>query len=212
MLKQISFKTPGEAAELFDRLFAETLKTNPAITKGSYFEEVINGFANPKTKNVEVDNPENTIKIGKLEKEIKELNEEINNYLENTNTELAFIIKLREMLNLAEVATGDEIITEIAATQNRAFMALKTPEPVPNQIMFTIDQPHLALLQETVKRLSERSGTDVTMKDVLLDMFVRYTVEQYSEWFYAFVINGDTDFKAITGFTQKELKGWLKTK
>lgn len=212
MLKQISFKTPDEAAQLFDRLYAIALEKSPTLTKGSYFEEVINGYANPKTQTVEVDNPVLTKRITDLEKEVSELNEEIKNYLENSNYEMYLLRRLRLMLNLPEDADGDVILAEIAATQSRAMMALSTQEPVANQIMFTIDQPHLALLQETVKRLSEQYGTTVTMKDVLMDMFARYTIEQFNEWFYPFVINGDADFKAITTYTQKELKQWLKTK
>ncbi len=212
MLKQISFKTPDEAAQLFDRLYAIALEKSPTLTKGSYFEEVINGYANPKTQTVEVDNPVLTKRITDLETEVQEQNEEIKNYLENSNYEMYLLRRLRLMLNLPEDADGDVILAEIAATQSRAMMALSTQEPVANQIMFTIDQPHLALLQETVKRLSEQYGTTVTMKDVLMDMFARYTIEQFNEWFYPFVINGDADFKAITGYTQKELKQWLKTK
>ena len=212
MLKQISFKTPDEAAQLFDRLYAIALEKSPTLTKGSYFEEVINGYANPKTQTVEVDNPVLTKRITDLEKEVSELNEETTNYLENSKKEFVFFSHLRTLLNLTEEASYVEIVQEIKDTQSRAMMALSTQEPVANQIMFTIDQPHLALLQETVKRLSEQYGTTVTMKDVLMDMFARYTIEQFNEWFYPFVINGDADFKAITTYTQKELKQWLKTK
>jgi hypothetical protein len=212
MLKQISFKTPDEAAQLFDRLYAIALEKSPTLTKGSYFEEVINGYANPKTQTVNVDNPELLAKITDLENQIELLNEETTNYLEESKKEVVFFNHLLTALNLTENASYVEIIAEIKATQNRAIMAFSTPEPAANQIMFTIDQPHLALLQETVKRLSEQYGTTVTMKDVLMDMFARYTIEQFNEWFYPFVINGDADFKAITGYTQKELKQWLKTK
>jgi len=126
-----------------------------------------------------------------------------------------FLSELYEQLDLPEdKQSRSGILLEIKATQQRAMMALQDAEPVPfpeNQIMFTIDEPHLALLKATVERLSAKYNATVTMKDVLLDMFARYTIEQYNEWFYPFVINGE-DFHKITGFTQKQLKQWVEKK
>lgn len=124
-------------------------------------------------------------------------------------------VEICESLDLPEEKrTPYDVLNEIKATQQRAMMALQDAEPAPfpeNQIMFTIDEPHLALLKATVERLSAKYNATVTMKDVLLDMFARYTIEQYNEWFYPFVINGE-DFHKITGFTQKQLKQWVEKK
>jgi hypothetical protein len=111
-------------------------------------------------------------------------------------------------LDLKNTEDRDAILAEIKATQNRAFMA---QQPAPGQIAFIISELQLQLLTETTRLLSEKYGITVTMKDILLDIFMRYTIEQYNEWFYSFVIkNGQ--FEAITGKTQKELIQWLQTK
>jgi hypothetical protein len=216
MLKQISFKTPEEASVLFDSLFALAVAASPALTKGAFFEEVVNGFANPKTK--EVSDPQQAARIEELEKLVDQQklvlldnDKEISDCLELSTQELNFLIALRTMLNLPADADGAAVITEIRATQQRAMNALTEQRPLSeNEILFTIPDVHLKLLNETVKRLTEKYKNKVTIKDVLLDMFARYTIDQLNEWFYPFVIKGDEDFKAVTGYTQKQLQAWLK--
>jgi len=216
MLKQISFKTPEEGAELFDKLFLVAQETNPNLTKGAFFEEVVNGFANPKVK--QVADPQQATLILELKKlneekdqRIIELNRENDDCLELSRQELNFIIELRTMLSLADDADGEAIVKEIRATQQRAISGLTEQRPLSeNEILFSIPEIHLQLLNETVKRLTGKYGKTVTIKDVLLDMFARYTIEQFNEWFYPFVIKGDEDFRTITGFTQKQLQAWLK--
>jgi hypothetical protein len=216
MLKAVTFKTDSEAVELFDKLYQINTESRQGLTKGAFFEEMVNQFANPKT----ITDPLQKLVIEDLQTQLADqqkanddLSQELNNYFEQSKHELTFINNVRSMLSLQPDATGDEIVTEIRATQQRAMNALISQRPLnEDEILFSIPQPHLALLQETVKRLSVKMGTDITIKDVLLDMFARYTIEQFSEWFYPFVIKGDDDFNTITGFTQKQLKAWLKTK
>jgi len=216
MQKQITFKTDEDAVSLFERMYSNALAENTNLTKGAFFEEMVNGYANPKTK--PVPDPADAQRIAELEtlletatKKATELDEEVGNYLQEISIYVQFVTQLRELLSLPEDAASGEIVVEVRATQQRAMSALVLPKLEENQIMFTIDEPHLSLLKATVSRLSEKYDATVTMKDVLLDMFARYTIEQYSEWFYPFVVNGN-DFKTITGYTQNELKAWLKTK
>lgn len=216
MQKQIGFKTDQDAVDLFERMFANALAENANLTKGAFFEEMVNGYANPKTK--PVPDPADAQRIAELEalietanKRVGELDEEVGNYLQENALYINYHAQLKEILNLPEDAQATKITEEIRATQQRAMSALVLPKLEENQIMFTIDEPHLSLLKATVSSLSEKYDATVTMKDVLLDMFARYTIEQYSEWFYPFVVNGN-DFKTITGYTQNELKAWLKKK
>ncbi len=44
------------------------------------------------------------------------------------------------------------------------------------------------LLDLTVQRLAERYNKEVSAEQILSDMFIRYTVFQYTQWFYPFVI------------------------
>lgn len=45
------------------------------------------------------------------------------------------------------------------------------------------------LLDLTVQRLAERYQKEVSAEQILSDMFIRYTVFQYTQWFYPFVIS-----------------------
>ena len=212
----MNFKIEQEAADLFDKMHQLALAENQGLTKSVFLENIINAYANPKIQHT--DNPEHIARIAELEKDLnriaeleKELlqrDDEISNYLDGSKSDVNFINALRSMLELTADDDGDAILAEIKATQNRAFMALQPP---PNQIAFTIPEIHLKLLTETAKLLSEKYGTTVTMKDILLDMFIRYTVDQYAQWFYPFVVKED-QFEIITGKTQNQLKQWLKTK
>jgi len=217
-LKQLTVKTDEDAHALFNQLYTIEKESRAALTVGAFFEEMVNGYANPKTKTVEVASQEQSTRVLELEaenekltSEIKELNQEIVNYLERSTIELIFITSVRQLLNLPGDAPGDDILTEIRATQQRAMNALTEQCPLAeNEIMFTIPEPHLSLLRATAERLSGDHG-QVTIKDILLDMFARYTIDQYSEWFYPFVIK-ESDFLKITGYTQKQLQAWLKKK
>lgn len=120
-----------------------------------------------------------------------------------------FLKNLAERLNI-EVSDGEnlqeKIIAEIAATQQRAMSALLLPALKENEFLLTVPEPHLSLLIATSERLGKRAGVVISPQDILLDMFFRYTVERNSEWFYPFVIKGDDDFKAVSGYTQTQLK------
>lgn len=74
-----------------------------------------------------------------------------------------------------------------------------------------LPEPTGTLLSITAERLSVKYKKPVTPLDVLLDMFIRYTVEQYNEWFYPFIIS-KSEFKELCGYSARELKAWLDGK
>ena len=57
-LSQITLKTPDEALGLFNEMFERARTDRPTLTKGVFFEEIVYAFANPKTIEKTVDNPE----------------------------------------------------------------------------------------------------------------------------------------------------------
>ncbi len=178
----ITIKTDEITQEFYQKEFLKAKEENPLLTNGVFFSQIVKKFTDP--------NPEQAETESKAEK------------------------LLSEITHLLDVASPDEILEEIRNTQQRAMMIPETVE-VPelmaeNEIRFEIPEPHLSLLHETKKRLSEKFSSNVTIKDILLDMFARYTIEMYNQWFYPFVIRPD-EFKTITGFTQNELKAWLRS-
>lgn len=52
------------------------------------------------------------------------------------------------------------------------------------------------MLEETAARLSERYKRDITPLQILIDMFLRYTIDRNAEWFYPFVLR-DKDIVGI---------------
>lgn len=51
------------------------------------------------------------------------------------------------------------------------------------------------LLNITAEKLTKKYNREVTPTMILVDMFVKYTIEQYSVWFYPFVISDDEIIK-----------------
>jgi len=189
----ITVKTDDASQEVFEKMFLDAKQHNQTLTKGVFFANFI----------ARVDNQEN-IDLSKYV--LLEIHNEVHqNYIKLHNL-------VTDVISLLEV-DKENIVEEIKKIQQRAVMVpdtIEVPEALKeNEIRFEIPEPHLSLLQVTKERLSEKLSANITMKDVLLDMFARYTIEMYNEWFYPFVISPD-EFKSITGYTQNELKLWLK--
>lgn len=51
------------------------------------------------------------------------------------------------------------------------------------------------LLKRTAENLTKKYNREITPKMILVDMFVKYTIEQYSVWFYPFVISDEEIIK-----------------
>lgn len=86
--------------------------------------------------------------------------------------------------------------------QNRVEQLESAGAEVPTWEKFrTILQPFpVKLLEKTAARLSIYYKRDITEAEILLDMFLRYTIERNAEWFYPFVLK-DSDIIA----TAKEI-------
>lgn len=194
--KQVTFKPTDEVVDRFEKLFENAKAENPLLSKPKFFEMLVNGYG----QQPESENHIEDLNIAKLHKSLSEKYEK-------------FYFDLCDLLNISRTDTiFEDVISEIRATQQRAMMALQTQE-IPedyqrplaeNEILFSIPDIHLKLLQEVTRRLSSPENT-VTIKDILLDMFLRYEVQRYNEWFYPFVISDD-EFLQITGYTRKQLK------
>jgi hypothetical protein len=202
-LTPFSLKVPEDSKILFEQLFEHERLQRPTLTKGAFFEEMVHAFANPKTKEKIVDNPEHLEKIEFLTQSLEAANEE------KTSIENSHVQFLNDLSALfaQETLSIESIIAEIQATQQRALSVpaeVEVQRPLAeNEVLFSIPEPHLSLLKVTAERLN------TTIKDILLDMFVKYTVEQQAQWFYPFVIKNE-DFEKLTGYSHQRLKLWLK--
>ncbi len=59
------------------------------------------------------------------------------------------------------------------------------------------------LLDITTERLAERYGREVTHEQVLVDMFLRYTILRYTQWFYPFVVRDSEIVEAAHAYNEE---------
>ena len=192
MSKQVTFKPSDEVVDKFEQLFEAAKAENPLLSKPKFFEMMVNVYG--------TEHPEDNIVSD-------------GSYKILCDKQTEYFNDIADLLNLKiENYSIQDIFNEIRATQQRAMAALQS-QTIPddyqrplaeNEILFSIPDIHLKLLTEVTRRLSTDESR-VTIKDVLLDMFLRYEVQRYNEWFYPMVIRDD-EFEAITGYTRKDLK------
>ena len=103
--------------------------------------------------------------------------------LEEQNMSLASVIKERD--------------TTIAELQEK--------HPTWAQIRVTLQPFTVALIEETARRLSEKYGRTIAPMSILTDMFLRYTIERWNEWFYKFCLN-DREILAIAQEINPDIK------
>jgi len=58
-----------------------------------------------------------------------------------------------------------------------------------NQIRTTIKPFAASLIELTATKLSEKYGRNVEPMQILVDMFMRYTIERWNQWFYPFQLD-----------------------
>ena len=118
----------------------------------------------------------------KTNEETASLQEQIRT-LEEQNMSLASVIRER-----------DTTITE-----------LQEKHPTWAQIRVTLQPFTVALIEETARRLSEKYGRTIAPMSILTDMFLRYTIERWNEWFYKFCLN-DREILAIAQEINPDIK------
>lgn len=127
------------------------------------------------------------------------------NELNAANAELANIKLTAENNDERDKVQHDQIIaleeqnTKLAATISELTQTiehLESKQVTWEQIRITLQPFTAAMLEETAKRLSERFDREVTPISILVDMFLRYTIERNAEWFYPFVLK-ERDIVAI---------------
>ena len=181
-----SIRLSEEYQEFFNKLHATANEISP-ISKAAFLEKVLDTYANPKVKEVEVlrDTPETTAKLEELQNTIDELQSELvrlqeslqvnesklnesnvkterlqNDYDSKQEDYLQQITSLREEVNTANARTVLDLLPEFTAK----------------------------LLVITAEKLSKKYNKTVKPIDVLSDMFLRYTIDRYNEWFYKWVV------------------------
>lgn len=87
-------------------------------------------------------------------------------------------------------------LASVISERDATIAELQEKHPTWAQIRVTLQPFTVALLEETAHRLSEKYGRPIAPMSILTDMFLRYTIERWNEWFYKFCLN-DRDILAI---------------
>lgn len=74
------------------------------------------------------------------------------------------------------------------AEHKKTIELLESKQVTWEQIRVTLQPFAAALIDETAKRLSEYFKREILPMSILVDMFLRYTIERNAEWFYPFVL------------------------
>ena len=98
-----------------------------------------------------------------LQLETKALQEQYDELLEISDT---YITQLREQKS---------VCVEVGKPLTDTQLLLDMPEAVKKMLVLTAE------------RLSDKYKTPITPNDILIKIFVRYTVERFTNWFYNFV-------------------------
>ena len=184
-----SIRLSDEYIDIFNKLHDQANEANP-ISKSAFFEKVLDFFANPKVKEVEVlrDTPETTSKLKELQNTIEQLQSEneslracLQEYESKLNESNANTARLQNDYDSKQ----EDYLQEITSLREEVNEANK------RTVLDMMKGFPAALLLITSQRLSQKYKRNITPIDVLSDMFLRYTIERWSKWFYDWVLTDD---------------------
>lgn len=187
MATQLTLKVSEQAKQEFLAIHEALKAEEKVFTMSETMETLVREHNNPRT--VEVENPETLRKAAEAEDEARRQEERAAEYenraaeLERENGMLKQRISELETAN-AELSTANEQAgTDMADMEKRLAAAGDTIaglqlKPFPAR-----------LLELTAQKLSERYKRTITPTEILSDMFLKYTIQQYNVWFYPFVLS-----------------------
>ena len=128
------------------------------------------------------------------------LQQQLNELSNKTNEETA---SLQEQIRTLEEQNMS--LTSVISERDTTIAELQEKHPTWAQIRVTLQPFTVALIEETARRLSEKYGRTIAPMSILTDMFLRYTIERWNEWFYKFCLN-DREILAIAQEINPDIK------
>ena len=129
------------------------------------------------------------------------------------HTELQQAAQLQHERTTARIAELEE---QLSAYQAQ-IQTFENREPEVREVSVEVERPLAAdehvmhipaqiynMMRVTVERLNDEYKTNDTIADLLQKMFLRYTVERLTQWFYPWVLR-DRDIEELSGVT---VSGW----
>ena len=128
------------------------------------------------------------------------LQQQLNELGNKTNEETA---SLQEQIRTLEEQNMS--LSSVISERDTTIAELQEKHPTWAQIRVTLQPFTVALIEETARRLSEKYGRTIAPMSILTDMFLRYTIERWNEWFYKFCLN-DREILAIAQEINPDIK------
>jgi hypothetical protein len=192
-MEQINIKLTSEIKSLFQNVYEELKSSGEVSTLNEYIELLVERFQNPPKRYI--NSPEVSIELTNARNTIKELRIEISEIRDKYQQQV------------------DIITNEIILLRNKKPEYIEVPVEIErliekelseNQLVINIPTCTKVLLFETANRLSKKYNKVISAESILLNMFMRYTVEQYNQWFYPFVISSN-EIEKLTGYSNREI-------
>ena len=153
-------------------------------------------IANLEEKNTQLQQEIDQLKEEKenFESRLSELQTEKDNRINELESELE---SAREQQSNVDENEYNRLVDDNERLQKRVAQLESAGAELPTWDRFraTLSPFPVNLLEKTAARLSVYYKRDITPEEILLDMFLRYTIERNAEWFYPFVLK-DADIVA----------------
>ena len=194
----ISFRLSDEYQAIFNKLHEQACEANGSpISKVTFLEKVLDFYSSPKVKEVEVlrDTPETTAELEQLRKdyaEVSELNQSLKEEVATLQRKLSENNEKTTSLQADYDSKQTDYLQQITKLEEKVNKLTADLSSAENRSVLDFMKPFPArLLALTAERLSQKSNKEVTPIKVLSDMFIKYTIEKWSEWFYKWVLTED---------------------
>ena len=216
----VSFSGTEESSERCQQLFPEG-KNETALTA------LLDAFESKEKSSTDLAETKEQLKT--TQNELNQLKEDLNPYREIVNSLCEFYnVDVESVLSTATTITETKLkyqkrIVDLEeqlktaqdearrfGTENELLKSQISDQALTaNQLLLNLPDAVLKMLQLTAERLTEKYQVEITPQDVLMKIFVRYTVERYTNWFYNFVLS-DGDIEACSGKSIAEWKAFIK--
>ena len=204
--KSINFNVSQETYDQVKELFPDVVGTEDnlkqLLSAYRFYIEHKNDSVdiNLQLEEVRSDLNDKVAELQRAEAHGQALQQQLNELGNKTNEETASLqeqIRTLEEQNMSLASVISERDTTIAELQEK--------HPTWAQIRVTLQPFTVALIEETTRRLSEKYGRTIAPMSILTDMFLRYTIERWNEWFYKFCLN-DREILAIAQEINPDIK------
>lgn len=181
--KSVNFNVSLEAYEKVKEIFPEVIGTEDnllqLVTAYKFWCEHKDDI--PGANSAEIEKLRADLKQAESERDKKQAEiDRLKNEAENGNSEQDKELEKLEKENRQLKEDKEKLEKDLQDAQEGL--------PTWDTIKQTIEPFPVALLENTALMLSEYYGREITPMQVMVDMFIRYTIERNAEWFYPFML------------------------